>query len=253
MANAGIRHIDVGDQLTKTEWLSEETHELVHGTSFPASPVERQLFYRDDEHKWYIYNGSAWECLQTPPLPIGRPKRDGASMVSYSLPGVALAGCSTHTVVANRLYYEPIFTDRQITLDRLAIGVTTAAAGQARLGIYSADTFWQPTALILDAGEVDTGTTGYKEITINLTLTPGLYLLAFVANATPVLRTISGSLVGAGISDTVGNYPTYPFWTIMIANYTYAPLPSQPLPWNLGQGAGTSIPFHLVVVRLSTV
>jgi len=64
MANSGIKHIDVGLELTKTEWESEDIHELIHGTSFPSSPVERQLFYRDDEHKWYIYNGSAWVDLQ---------------------------------------------------------------------------------------------------------------------------------------------------------------------------------------------
>jgi hypothetical protein len=251
MANAGIRHTDVGDQLTKTEWLSEETHELVHGTSFPASPVERQLFYHDTEHRWYIYNGSSWIPTQNPP-PIGRPRRDGIQTVSYSLPGVALVAASTHTVVANRLYYEPILTDRQITLDRLAIGVTTAASGKARLGIYSADTFWQPTALILDAGEVDTGTTGYKEITINLTLTPGIYLLALVANATPVLRTILGSLPGAGISYPA-EYPTYPFWGLLARDYTYGALPDPPLPWNLTQGTGTTPLDHLVLVRLSTV
>jgi hypothetical protein len=64
MAKTGLRHIDVGPELTKTEWESEESHELVHGTSFPASPVERQLFYRDDEHKWYIYDGTEWVDLQ---------------------------------------------------------------------------------------------------------------------------------------------------------------------------------------------
>ena len=63
MAKSGLKHIDVGAELTKTEWESEESHELLHGTSFPGSPVERQLFYRDDEHKWYIYNGSAWVWL----------------------------------------------------------------------------------------------------------------------------------------------------------------------------------------------
>jgi len=63
LAKSGLRHIDVGAELTKTEWESEESHELIHGTSFPASPAERQLFYRDDEHKWYIYNGSAWVWL----------------------------------------------------------------------------------------------------------------------------------------------------------------------------------------------
>jgi hypothetical protein len=63
MAKSGLKHIDVGAELTKTEWESEESHEVVHGTSFSSSPVERQLFYRDDEHKWYVYNGSAWVWL----------------------------------------------------------------------------------------------------------------------------------------------------------------------------------------------
>jgi hypothetical protein len=63
LAKSGLKHIDVGAELTKTEWESEESHEVVHGTSFPSSPVERQLFYRDDEHKWYIYNASAWVWL----------------------------------------------------------------------------------------------------------------------------------------------------------------------------------------------
>jgi hypothetical protein len=63
MAKSGFKHIDVGVELTKTEWESEETHELLHGNSFPSSPVERQLFYRDDEHKWYIYNASTWVWL----------------------------------------------------------------------------------------------------------------------------------------------------------------------------------------------
>jgi len=50
MAKSGLQHADVGDELSKAEWLSEESHQLVHGTSFPGSPVERQLFYLDDEH-----------------------------------------------------------------------------------------------------------------------------------------------------------------------------------------------------------
>jgi len=64
VAKSGLKHIDVGPQASKAEWESEESHELVHGNSFPDSPVERQLFYRDDEHKWYIYNGTGWVDLQ---------------------------------------------------------------------------------------------------------------------------------------------------------------------------------------------
>jgi hypothetical protein len=63
LAKSGLKHIDVGAELTKTEWESEDSHELLHGSSFPGTPVERQLFYRDDEHKWYIYNASSWVWL----------------------------------------------------------------------------------------------------------------------------------------------------------------------------------------------
>ena len=63
MAKSGIQHADVGDDLSKAEWLSEESHALVHGNAFPDLPVECQLFYRDDEHKWYVYNGTAWTEL----------------------------------------------------------------------------------------------------------------------------------------------------------------------------------------------
>jgi len=66
MANSGIKHIDVGTELTKVEFEDEASHELVNGTSFPGSPVEKQLFYRTDEHKWYIHNGTAWVSLDIP-------------------------------------------------------------------------------------------------------------------------------------------------------------------------------------------
>lgn len=62
MALSGIKHIDVGTELTKTEWESEASHAIVAGTAFPTdpAPVEQQLFYRTDLHVLYIYNGSAW-------------------------------------------------------------------------------------------------------------------------------------------------------------------------------------------------
>ena len=64
MVKSGLTHIDVGPELTRTEWESEESHAIINGNSFPGSPVERQLFYRNDLHEWYIYTGSAWASLQ---------------------------------------------------------------------------------------------------------------------------------------------------------------------------------------------
>lgn len=60
MADSGIRHVVSAVPVPRTEFEDEEFHALVHGNVFPAGPVERQLFYRDDLHTLYIYNGTAW-------------------------------------------------------------------------------------------------------------------------------------------------------------------------------------------------
>jgi len=36
---------------------------MLHGAAFPSIPIERELFYRDDLHSWYIYNGTTWISL----------------------------------------------------------------------------------------------------------------------------------------------------------------------------------------------
>ena len=65
MALSGIKHIYVGTELSESVWEEEATHELVHGNAFPTSPapVERQCYYRDDLHRWFIYNNTSWVDL----------------------------------------------------------------------------------------------------------------------------------------------------------------------------------------------
>ncbi|MBA7714548.1 hypothetical protein ES703_123574 [subsurface metagenome] len=64
MSKSGIEHVVSAVPVAQTTFVSEEFHAITHGTSFPTSPVERQLFYRDDLHMWYIYNGTSWVSLQ---------------------------------------------------------------------------------------------------------------------------------------------------------------------------------------------
>ncbi|MBA7506122.1 hypothetical protein ES706_04802 [subsurface metagenome] len=40
----------------------------IHGTVFPPSPIERELFYRDDLHAWYQWNGAGWVNLHNPTI-----------------------------------------------------------------------------------------------------------------------------------------------------------------------------------------
>ena len=151
-------------------------------------------------------------------------KRKGATENRWYAAGMVNATVlTTGAPSANFLRALPLITGRA-TLDRIAINVTAAAAGLIRLGIYADDGNLYPSSLILDAGEVSTGTTGVKTLTINQTLAPGLYWLAFNNNATPTLRYLTTTSIlpawgtDSTLPDIVGTS-----WSI---SYAYAPLPA---------------------------
>ena len=64
----GIKHASVGTILSQAEWEADASHALDSGTGFPGSPTEGDLFYRTDEHLWYIYDGSAWTIVNASPV-----------------------------------------------------------------------------------------------------------------------------------------------------------------------------------------
>ena len=90
------------------------------------------------------------------PNPITPQGRLIASAITYlSLPGVALLGTvSTLTQAANFVRYFPMLVSTPITIDQLSTEVTSAAAAGKllRMGIYAADTAWQPMSVVCDTG-----------------------------------------------------------------------------------------------------
>ncbi len=96
----------------------------------------------------------------------------------------------------------PFWVGQPTSFDKIGVEVTTAVAASAvRLGIYADNGRGNPGARIVDAGTVDSSTTGAKELTIAVTLQPGLYWLVSVAQGgAPTLRALNGTLypVGAG-------------------------------------------------------
>ena len=56
----GLTHVDIGGELTREEWESDEGHSFSSGAEFPGAPSEMDIFYRTDEHKLYLYDGTAW-------------------------------------------------------------------------------------------------------------------------------------------------------------------------------------------------
>lgn len=78
-------------------------------------------------------------------------------------------------------YWTPFPVERDVTLDRIGVEITTAGASTVlRMGIY-ADDGGSPGSLVLDAGTVDASSTGWKEITISQALTAGRVWLCLAA------------------------------------------------------------------------
>ena len=129
---------------------------------------------------------------------------------------------ATPSMVANRLYATPLLVVRNITIDRIAIQVTTLAGGaSARLGIFNNGANLYPGSLLLDAGTVSVATTGIKAITINQALTKGLYWFAVVSDGVPQLYAGNPprpSILGLGsalfVYSNVGWYVAHTFGTL---------------------------------------
>jgi hypothetical protein len=86
------------------------------------------------------------------------------------------------------MYLVPIFISEDMTIDRIAVEVTTAAAtSTVRLGLYSS-TDNVPSALIADFGTVASDTTGVKEKTISQAVSKGLIWAAYVCSNSSSVR-----------------------------------------------------------------
>lgn len=96
-------------------------------------------------------------------------------------------GASTVAIADGRITWTPIQIYKDATAISLNVQVTSAGTTGSliRLGIYSDDGNLLPGALLLDAGTVDSSTTGLKTITISQLLTRGVYWLAGAGQGAP--------------------------------------------------------------------
>lgn len=136
-------------------------------------------------------------------------------------------GWANQTLTANMLYATFLYVARAITIDRIAVWVSTADAvnPNIRLGIYNDGANLYPGTLLLDAGVVSAATTGLKAIEISQALTKGLYWVVAVSDGTPTLRatdanTMQWTPLGLDSTDITANLIG---WTVA---FTYAALPN---------------------------
>jgi len=177
-------------------------------------PTTDGLFLGSDTKRW---DGS--KLINLPiEHSLTRYRRSGQYHRSF-----VCGGATVLTISANYLYAYAFYVPTPTTFDRIAVMVATAVAGSARLGIYSDDGNCYPASLVLDAGTVDTGTTGMKEIVINQTLSAGLYWLVFVTNAGPIFYGATYGYQYAPIGTDTFDMVSRHMWFV---SFTFGSLPS---------------------------
>ena len=147
---------------------------------------------------------------------------NGLRTNAYHVGGFGIAS-GTFAIAADTLYAIPFYVGKAVTVTRIGINVTTTgAAANARLGIYQLED-GEPTALVLDAGTVSVGTTGEKEATISEALSPGLYMLAVVADGAVTLTGFTPT--STTIYHVMGLDALNDFTEGASRSFTYAALP----------------------------
>jgi len=156
-------------------------------------------------------------------------------------------GTNTAVLTADKLYGQYFPLPRGATFDRIGIDVYTGVAGShVRLGIYKDDDLdGYPESLVLDAGVVDTATSGEKIVAIDQHLEPGLYFIAFISDDAPAvwLTSTPGYPSPLGLGGTIG----YPRFIYEKASVGYAALPD---PFTAG-GASVNAAWAVAMRLLS--
>lgn len=183
-------------------------------------------------------------------VPRGRPSVSGLS--GLSLPGCAITSVNTAALSNGSIRYAPILVETAITIDQLVIEVTTNVGGtHARVGIYAADLNWQPGALVVDGGSLDTGAAAaVVAATVNVTLPPGRYLTAINSDGAPTLRRIIGGSNLWGMLPTLGASPLINAISVASA---FGAFQDPGVQWASGGVSGSaSPPNHFVFLHVAT-
>ena len=180
---------------------------------------------------------------------VGRLKQ-GATLF-FTVPGATDQAASTTLPAGGRDYYAPWYTPAPLVVDQIACEVTTLeAAKNVRIGLYRADTNWQPIgAPLADSGDLSVATTGVKTYTPTnpLFLGRGLYVSIFNTNAAGTLNLRVYRAFGVAIQAAGGNPVSQ-----MFIDRAYAAFPTPGTAHTGTTTANVQTIEHVVIYRVST-
>jgi hypothetical protein len=186
--------------------------------------------------------GAATEVAQGRPLPSGGTQ-------AFVLPGVTIITSGTNSPSTGQIRYQPIMVRTSIGIDQIACEVqASGVSAHARLGLYTANTNWQPVTLIGE-GEVDASSNGVKTVSLVTTLAPGRYLLAINTDVTITLRNWQGGSEFGQLISTLGASALNDLWFVSSA---YGAFNASPVAWTSVSGAASNGMRYYCVLRVAT-
>ena len=132
-------------------------------------------------------DGARWRVLQQAGFDVSKYRTRGSTLNQWYTSPFAGTALTTGAPASSTLFAMPLIVSGLATIDTLAINVTTlGTAANARVGIYADNGNNYPGVLLVDGGSSSTASTGVKTYSqgLPITLSPGLYWLAYLANGT---------------------------------------------------------------------
>jgi hypothetical protein len=162
-----------------------------------------------------------------PPQGLQFPRLSGRWYMQENIKQLSADSLTTPTLSANTLYAVPFFVHESETYDGLSITITTTAASNGRLGIYT-DSGGYPDELVKDTGDFSTSNAASQPQTFTAeTLAAGIYWLVFLTNASTlqvrgILAAACTDLLGREITSSPA---TFGNGNVITRIFSYAALP----------------------------
>ena len=176
---------------------------------------------------------------------LALPMRPAAGV--YIGPATSGAALGTTAQVANRNTIAPFCPAFGITIDQVAISVSTGVAGSlAKVVIYASDADGRPSAVLAESADISCATAATVTASLSLTFTAGrIYWIGVRVNSTQTLRSLPAAAFPV-LSYTNAASPV--IQTVLAKTETYA---NAAATWTYAAGQHSNLTVPLVLMRVA--
>jgi hypothetical protein len=153
----------------------------------PASPSNGMIRYNTNLNYLECYINGSWVPLLSSSMgsPVEHPGM--ANSQYYGPPILSSSSLGNLALTTNVMLAVPVHFSFAQTITRLGLNVNTAKnSSTCRIGIYS-NASGVPGTLLVDSGDLSTGTTGIKEATVSFTFDFNVYWYAINNSGGPTI------------------------------------------------------------------